>query len=583
MDILFSLVALFLSIMALSKIAALKERIGELEAKLRVSAKTGAAAAPHGVELPLPGAAAATATATADPINRAGEILSHPAPAEPNHLLSPSKSAGNTAPVSAVAASATQHEMHPSETALPPVRDLQRMEARAAKWKHLEQQIVENWLGIIGAVVMVTGVAFLGIYTALRMGAFYRFLLIGGFAALLAAAFLALRRLEKWEKFAYWLGSSSAAIFLFGCLGSGYIPGLQWIQSHPAALGLILAGIAVNMFFAYFTASQSFTSIHTILSLIALAIAPPGELTLSLAALVSLFGISCSYRHRWDVHLLVVISAFFCFNVYWSFGFHPLSNPEMGKMVGRICTIAVAIAAGLIHYSKDYSSSKPERLPLAAHLLNWLFLGAGLLLYTLSPLWSTIGLFTGAAVAFLTARQGRAKGVRWVYVTDTLVSLFLAYLGVISLYRIDVDTSLIFFFAFATAILFLAAMILEGEEKLRQVGIYLVHASGAALLAFGLFDRMTPTARPTLNILLSQGGAAAAGLAFYVFIRRSFGRDIDGLDLYTREEQGPSPISVLGILVCGFVALLALHLSAGRPGFTTGSGCCWFLCQRSSW
>lgn len=614
----FCLIALVLGIVALCKISGLKERVRELEETLQELIKSEAAAARLNAGLASPDAtqanAAAAAAATAGP-GREGEIPPLDAPAAPDReqagqietgtpampsvprqpaaageaaadpspqgifrrrlgLLSPSGTARDAAPVSAAVASAAQREGLSSGPTPPDARDAQRSEARAATWKRIEQQVVENWLGIIGAVVMVTGVAFLGIYTALRMGAFYRFLLISGFAALLAAAFLALRRLEKWERFSYWLGSSSAAIFLFGCLGSGHIPGLQWVHSPHAALGLVFAGIAVNMLFAYFTASQNFTSIHTILSLIALAIAPPGEITMALAALVSLFGIAFSYRHRWDVHLLVVIGAFFCFNAYWSFEFHPASNPEMGKMVGRICTIAVAVAAGLIHYRRDYSSPQPERLPLAAHLLNWLFLGAGLLLYALSPLWSTIGLFTGAVVAFATARQGRAVGVRWVYVTDTLVSLFLAYLGVMSLYRLHVDTALIFFFAFATAILFLAAMVLEGEEKLRQVGIHLVHASGMALLAFGLFDRLTPTARPTLNILLSLGGAAVAGLAFYAFLHRSFGRDIDAINLFSAYEKEPVPFSLLGMLVCGFVAVLALHLFR-RPGWVDAWG--WLL------
>jgi hypothetical protein len=565
MDVIFSLIALLMSIMACSRISTLREKIAELEAKIQQLILSGAVMPSGRVGEPLFGREIevepkVTAAGSASSIEAAAVEYASPAPASP-----PRDATSSSPPITAeVRSTGARHDVQ-----LPPVCDLRRLEAKktrsyikiqATKWKELEGKIIENWLGVVGALIMVTGVAFLGIYTALRMDAFYRFLLISGFATLLAAAFLTLRRVSKWERFAYWLGSSSASIFLFGCFGSGSIPGLQWLSSPSYALGLILAGIAVNLYFAYFTASQNFTSIHTILSLIALAIAPPSQITLTLAALVSLFSIAFSYRHRWDVHLLVVIGTFFCFNVYWSHGIHALVNLEQERMFGRVCTIAVAVAAGLIHYRKDYASPNIENLPLAAHLLNWLFLGAGLLMYAMGPLWSTMGLFAGAAVAFLTARRGKAVGVRWVYMTDTLVSLFLAYLAVISLYQLHVDTALIFFFAFATSMVFLAAMILEGEEKLRQTGIYLVHASGAALLAFSLYDRITPEVRPVLNTLCSLGGAAVAALAFYAFLHRKIGADFDSMGLYTGRRPDLPECSILGIMTCAFIALLALHL-----------------------
>ena len=616
MDVIFSLIALLMSIMAFSRISTLREKITELEAKIQQLILSGTVAPPERAGELLPGeekgethvasavgAISSTEAAAAKPAPPAPSLPPRDAatqistdadviPGQEHRPVSSEEIAADTispldtiserlktratswfnrdaTPPPSPVTSEVRSTETPHDAQWPPVDDLQRLEAGktrqhpnilATKWKEIEGIIIENWLGVVGAVVMVTGVAFLGIYTALKMNAFYRFLLISGFAVLLAAAFLALRKVAKWERFAYWLGSSSAAIFLFGCFGSGYVPGLQWLSSPTHALGLILAGIAVNLYFAYFTASQNFTSIHTILSLIALAIAPPSQVTLSLAALVSLFSIAFSYRHRWDVHLLVVIGTFFCFNVYWSLGIHALANLEQGRMLGRVCTIVVAVTAGLIHYRKDYASPSIENLPLAAHLLNWFFLGVGLLMYAMSPLWSTMGLFAGAAVAFLTARRGRAVGVRWVYVTDTLVSLFLAYLAVISLNRLHVDTALIFFFAFATSMLFLAVMILEGEEKLRQIGIYLVHASGAALLAFSFYDRITPEVRPVMNTLCSLGGAALAALAFYAFLHRRLGEDFDCIGLYSGHRSDLPICSILGIMTCAFIALLAFHL-----------------------
>lgn len=93
--------------------------------------------------------------------------------------------------------------------------------APAGMWKKVERQFLENWTGILGAVIMVMGAAFLGGYAYLQMIPFHRFLLLVAFAGLLVGLFAVLRTRPKWLKLALWLRSSAAAIFLFACLGAG--------------------------------------------------------------------------------------------------------------------------------------------------------------------------------------------------------------------------------------------------------------------------------------------------------------------------------------------------------------------------
>ena len=69
-------------------------------------------------------------------------------------------------------------------------------------YSKLERQFLENWTGILGAIIMVVGVGFLGIYAALKISALGKFLLISGFAGCLCGGFFYLRQKESWLKLA---------------------------------------------------------------------------------------------------------------------------------------------------------------------------------------------------------------------------------------------------------------------------------------------------------------------------------------------------------------------------------------------
>ena len=108
--------------------------------------------------------------------------------------------------------------------------------------RRFEHMFIENWTGILGTVVVVAGVTFIGIYTALRLPPFYRFLMMVGAAVALGAASTFLRRRESWWPLAEWVRSAAAAIFMFACAASGGLPGLgmQWIEASTPALELLL-------------------------------------------------------------------------------------------------------------------------------------------------------------------------------------------------------------------------------------------------------------------------------------------------------------------------------------------------------
>ncbi|APG28344.1 hypothetical protein A7E78_11075 [Syntrophotalea acetylenivorans] len=349
-------------------------------------------------------------------------------------------------------------------------------------WKKVERQFLENWTGILGAVIMVMGVAFLGGYAYLQMIPFHRFLLLIAFAALLMGLFTFLRSKPQWLKLALWLRSSASAILLFACLGAGGFPALQWLTDPLAALVLLCLGIAVNLYLGFIGGRQAVAAIHVVLSLAALAAAPPTHLILIIAALVTLYGIALTYRDKWDYHLLLTISSFFVFHLSWYV--RTLGGVEDARrdLLGLAVVVAVGVLAALVHYRQVYKSREFVALPFVVHLLNWLYFGFGLLCYAQGTLWKTFFLAGGGVLAFGLARCARRVPVRWLYLTDTLVAKLLLVLALVSLNQWQVGYVVICSLVVFAGLLFAVLAAVEEEELLFQVGSRLAQLAGLILI-----------------------------------------------------------------------------------------------------
>jgi uncharacterized membrane protein len=91
-------------------------------------------------------------------------------------------------------------------------------------FKKWERQFADNWTGILGTAIMVLGVGYLSIYTALKVSPLFRVLIIWAYAGLLMGSYLLLKKKPLWEKTGLWLRSAGASLFLFGCFGASQMP-----------------------------------------------------------------------------------------------------------------------------------------------------------------------------------------------------------------------------------------------------------------------------------------------------------------------------------------------------------------------
>jgi hypothetical protein len=427
-------------------------------------------------------------------------------------------------------------------------------------WAKLEKQFIENWTGILGSVIMVIGVGFLGIYAALKISALGRFILISGFATILVCLFFYLRKKTDWIKLALWLRSSAGAIFLFACAGSIAIPGLKWVETETMQLVILSFGVIANLFLGYIGNNQGLASLHVLLSLVGVWILPSTPIFLIVGGIITLFGVALTYREKWDYHLLLTISSFFIFHLfYWLSLNHVVSN--LNRINGIVTILIVGIAVALVHYREAYSKKIFEKVPFIVHLVNWFYFGLGLYLYSNGSQVSTFVLAGGSIAAFLLARRAKKLDIRWLYLTDTLIAQLTAIISLTTLFRWQVDQSIILATIFIESLLFLFIAKKENDVLLYKIGSVTINLIGIALLyyCFANFDNSNHL------LLYKQAGSilasAVLGTVFLFYSNKTNTLDISGLysPLNIKlNEKTAHPL--LGIIVGTLFVSYYIHL-----------------------
>lgn len=445
------------------------------------------------------------------------------------------------------------------ETVPPEPEKTGEVEVEIPLWEKLQQRFIENWTGILGSIIMVMGVGFLGVYTALKVSPPYRFGMTVLFSVILFGIFLYLKSKSGWVRFALWLRSSAGAIFLFACLGSSTMEGLKWLN-HPlegTGLLLLLLGIGVNLLLALVGGHQVFASLHVLLSLAALAIAPPTLITFIVATVVTLFGVALTYREKWDYHLLLTISLYFAYHLYWYYNAAWDGTSKTQHLTGIICTALVGILTLLVHYRSLYRTTVFKRLPFFVHFINWFYFGIGLYIHSLGSPWKPVIIAAGSVAAFFLARKARKIGIRWLYVTDTLVAQAIMLVALFSIYKWKVDSFFIFGMIFLEILLFLVIMIMEEEKFLSLMGSVLKYISGAALFIYA-FVKVSHAGTSSLIVHgLTLTVCLVFAAAFHLYLQRKFGGTAGS---FTAAGDTPwLPYIVYFIHV--FYAVFALYLS----------------------
>ena len=372
-------------------------------------------------------------------------------------------------------------------------------------WQKLEKALAENWTGILGTIILVVGVGFLGIYAALKMGPFLRFLMVLGIGAGLFGLSLYLARQKHWRPLAYWLRSGSGAVLLLACLGSALFPAMRWIQDENLALAVILIGVAANLALAWWSSIQTVASIHTAISILALLILPKSPLLFSIIGGISGFSTYLSYRAKWEFHLLQAVSVFLLASMVY--GYHygaPATdiNPTI-RYLGLGFTAAVTALGLLLHYRSRYRNQVFEHWPFISHIVTWATAALGFALYSTGSKYNSFLLFAIGLAVYVLARS-RKSGPSWLYHTDSIMALFISILGALTLNRWQWDSLAIALVISALSLAFSVASSLDRAKILKIIGLILLHFVWLSIAAISLAEMSSDEAFHTSGILLAS-------------------------------------------------------------------------------
>lgn len=440
--------------------------------------------------------------------------------------------------------------------ASPPVnRPPSNLPPRVPGW---EKKFLENWTGLVGLAVITLGLGFLAAWAATVVPPFGRFLLIVAGSALLMAAGLTLPRTRpRWTRWGYWLQSLAAAVFLIGCLGSGGIPGVAWVENPLAALGLLVLGVAVNLVLGSMRRRQPYLTLHAVLSLVALSVPGPAPVLLLFLTATAFAGVALAWFQKWTYNRAVVALVFQGILVLSRFR---VADPDPGFSVWFV--VASAAIAALVHvasYRRLEQGAPGSRAAVVTHVANAVAAGLACAVWApRSPLLTVIVLGTLVLVLAVLASLARKTGTSWLYRTDRVLALAVAAL-VLLLNPLG-GLPLVLASGFALIVLVFAwTAFREGDDGLTRISDIAVFGTFALLPVAALVFQIDAAPEAWTWGVASCFVAASAAMVYFRF----------------RGAAGPWPSWTLALVPATFAFPLVALLGSPSPFPGVSPG--WFL------
>jgi hypothetical protein len=457
-----------------------------------------------------------------------------------------------------------------------PIRETQPLVTTALD--NFVAKFLENWTGILGTIVLVAGIGFVGTYAALQLSPFFRFLMVLGASAALYAGYFSLRKRAQWQTMSLWLRSAAAAVLLFACAASGGLPnaGLMWIDATGPALAVLMVGIAANLGLSWRVGRQGFAALHVVLALVPIAILPQNPLALGIATIISAFGVFLTHRQRWPGHLLVTLVAYLLFHVYWVYKQGAgLPLPDDLLPLALSGAIVVFLGGALAHYNPVFKVESAGVDALASHLVSWGLLIAAVGIH-LKDVTAWDGQLLGMAllalslIAWTMSASAKRRGLEWLRTTDVLIAQGLLVASLFTWRAEFAEPAVFYGMIFAETLLFLRLVINDhGPEEVR-VGAMLAVLAALGFAAAGALSldsvEQASSAWGLAGVMVA--GVALTILAGYYFDRAYCER--------LKEHIGADALLVVGCLagLMTLVAQIAIYeqIAVGAFGLVAGAG-----------
>ncbi|MCB1141657.1 MAG: hypothetical protein H7A24_13215 [Leptospiraceae bacterium] len=312
------------------------------------------------------------------------------------------------------------------------------------KLDSLRIQILENWTGLAGTLVLVLGTGFLGLYAAFVLSALFRVLMILSFSVLIYFLSGIVKKRFHQENLSDWLESASVTIALFTAMGSGFVDGLKFLEGSFAYFPLFPA-LILNFYVGYRKEQASRAVFHLLLSLLVLSLLPPSQTMLGLGTCITFLVQWINYRKKWDFHLLATGSAYFLFHIYQYDSIGEI-KPYLMNALGISFSFLIYTQAILVPYfSKEYRTSNSNKIAILTHSLSWIFLGILLGQYSIGEKYISFLILFFSFVLYFFSHSAKTLNIYWLFLSDRIVSIALFVLATANFLDFGLSPSLILF------------------------------------------------------------------------------------------------------------------------------------------
>jgi hypothetical protein len=278
-------------------------------------------------------------------------------------------------------------------------------------------------------------------------------------------------------------------------------------------------------------------------------------ITFILASITCTIGIILSYKEKWEYHLLIVITAFIIFDIWFNTQGTTLSTTQ--NIMAILGIITVAGSCMFMQYRSIYKNTYFDKAAFITHLTNWVLFAIGLVLHSTGSKFKTIVLFVGAIICLTISLQARKKKIYWLYHLDGIASFILCALSIIMLNDLKVGYDIIACVLYLLILVCLFVVYKENETLLHRIFLGINHVFGLYLIFFcvlqlgDFFDPAQTTNFFATTIILLL-------IAISVPIISSLKKEYLEVDTFI----GDKILSINGILAIAFSIIVILKSNA---------------------
>jgi len=415
--------------------------------------------------------------------------------------------------------------------------------------------IKENWMGVFGSLVLIMGAVFFGLTTEIMKKPEAR---VG---TMLCVSFLFLGISQKldnkpiWKSVRQWLTSISGTVVLFATLGASGIEGLRCIHSHYYSLLFLCFGILINILLALKTHYQVIASLHVIMSTLVFCIIPQTTILLLLGAIVVCIGLIAAIRSQWNLHLLLIVSAYTIQNFFWTFSLQT-QLVTWPHIIAIVCVLGVGMPGIFMAYRRKYNVMTILPIAKIAYAINWTYLMANLWIHA-QFLNVGIIIFGGLAfLGFLLARVAKRNNIIWLYRLNIIATqlTIITALASIPLYSFRFIDLMLLILVETFVFSYMCNKI--NEKFLIKIGYVLQYITLLIALSFLVAELLSTSPNVSANTYLKLGFISLISYCFYyIGMQKNF---IQDTLRYLLNIQQPR-ISISFLVLFGTFAFIMLY------------------------